>query len=99
MDRPQDNPEGYREGSVLTYAHRYKGRLRIMHGDMDDNVHMQNTLQLVDVLTDRNVPFELMIYPGSRHGFSRSKSAYDHRERVRFYYQYLLEKPVPMDFE
>ncbi len=99
MDTPQDNPEGYKQGSVLTYANQYKGRLRIMHGDMDDNVHMQNTIQLVDALTDRNVPFELMIYPGSRHGFNRSKSAYDFKERVRFYYQYLLEKPIPAEMK
>jgi len=98
MDTPQDNPEGYKAGSVLTYANQYKGVLRIMHGDLDDNVHLQNTTQLVDALTDRNVPFELMIYPGSRHGFDRSKSAYDFKERVRFYYQYLLEKPVPKAF-
>ena len=95
MDRPQDNPEGYKKGSVLTYADQYKGVLRILHGDMDDNVHMQNTIQLVDALTDRDTHFELMIYPGSRHGFSREKSAYDRKERYRFYYQYLLEKPVP----
>ncbi|GHE48776.1 S9 family peptidase [Sphingobacterium griseoflavum] len=99
MDTPQDNPEGYRAGSVLTYVDQYKGRLRIMHGDLDDNVHLQNTTQLVDALTDRDVPFELMIYPGSRHGFARSKSAYDFKERVRFYYQYLLEKPVPATFK
>lgn len=99
MDTPQDNPEGYKAGSILTYIDRYKGGLRIMHGDIDDNVHMQNTMQLVDALTDRDVPFELMIYPGSRHGFERSKSAYDFKERVRFYYQYLLEKPVPEEFE
>ncbi len=98
MDTPQDNPQGYKEGSILTYVNQYKGRLRIMHGDLDDNVHMQNTMQLVDALTDRNVPFELMIYPGSRHGFDRTKSAYDFKERVRFYYQYLLEKPVPKEF-
>lgn len=99
MDTPQDNPQGYKEGSVLSYVNQYKGGLRVMHGDLDDNVHMQNTIQLVDALTDRNVPFELMIYPGSRHGFARSKSAYDFKERVRFYYQYLLEKPVPEDFD
>lgn len=98
MDTPQDNAQGYKEGSVLSYVDQYKGRLRIMHGDMDDNVHLQNTIQLVDALTDRNVPFEFMIYPGSRHGFARSKSAYDFKERVRFYYQYLLEKPVPTEF-
>ncbi|MFB2117608.1 DPP IV N-terminal domain-containing protein [Parapedobacter sp. 2B3] len=95
MDTPQDNPEGYKQGSVLTYADQYKGVLRILHGDMDDNVHMQNTIQLVDALTDRDRHFELMIYPGSRHGFSREKSNYDRKERYRFYYQYLLEKPVP----
>lgn len=99
MDTPQDNPQGYKDGSILSYVDQYKGRLRIMHGDLDDNVHLQNTTQLVDALTDRNVPFELMIYPGSRHGFARSKSAYDFKERVRFYYQYLLEKPVPADFK
>ncbi|MGO1595722.1 MAG: DPP IV N-terminal domain-containing protein [Sphingobacterium sp.] len=95
MDTPQDNPEGYKNGSVLSYVDQYKGRLRIMHGDLDDNVHLQNTMQLVDALTDRDVPFELMIYPGSRHGFDRSKRAYDFKERARFYYEYLLEKPMP----
>jgi len=99
MDTPQDNPDGYKAGSVLTYANNYKGVLRIMHGDMDDNVHLQNTTQLVDKLTDRSVPFELMIYPGSRHGFDRSKSKYDFNERARFYYQYLLEKPLPKEFK
>lgn len=98
MDTPQDNPEGYKSGSILSYADQYKGVLRIMHGDMDDNVHLQNTTQLVDALTDRDVPFEFMIYPGSRHGFDRSKAAYDFKERVRFYYQYLLETAVPEDF-
>ncbi len=95
MDRPQDNPEGYKNGSVLTYTDNYKGVLRVMHGDMDDNVHMQHTIQLADKLTSRSVPFELMIYPGSRHGWSREKTAYDRQERARFYYQYLLEKPMP----
>lgn len=99
MDTPQDNPEGYRNGSVLTYADQYRGGLRILHGDMDDNVHMQHSIQLVDALTDRDVPFELMIYPGSRHGFSPQKSLYDRKERIRFYYQYLLEKPVPEELK
>ena len=99
MDTPQDNPEGYKNGSILSYVDKYKGGLRLLHGDMDDNVHMQNSMQLVDALTDRNVPFEFMIYPGSRHGWNRSKVKYDFKERVRFYYQYLLEKPVPKDFK
>ncbi|RZK43763.1 MAG: S9 family peptidase [Pedobacter sp.] len=95
MDTPQENPEGYKAASVLTYVNQYKGLLRIMHGDMDDNVHVQNTTQLVDKLTNTNKHFELMIYPGSRHGFGPSKAAHDRAERYRFYYKNLLNKPVP----
>ncbi|MEJ5963851.1 S9 family peptidase [Pedobacter immunditicola] len=95
MDTPQENPEGYKNASVLTYADQYKGLLRIMHGDMDDNVHMQNTIQLVNKLQDLNKHFELMIYPGGRHGWGGVKGAHDRSERIRFYYKNLLHKPVP----
>lgn len=95
MDTPQENPEGYKNGSVLTYVDRYKGLLRIMHGDMDDNVHMQNTIQLIDKLQNANKHFELMIYPGGRHGWSGIKTPHDRSERIRFYYEHLLNKPVP----
>jgi len=97
MDTPQENPEGYKNASVLTYADRYKGLLRIMHGDMDDNVHMQNTIQLIDKLENLNKHFELMIYPGGRHGWGGVKSAHDLSERIRFYYTNLLNKPVPAE--
>ncbi|MEJ7557311.1 MAG: DPP IV N-terminal domain-containing protein [Pedobacter sp.] len=95
MDTPQENPEGYKNGSVLTYVDKYKGLLRIMHGDMDDNVHVQNTIQLIDKLQNANKHFELMIYPGSRHGFGIIKAPHDKAERIRFYYQNLLNKPIP----
>lgn len=97
MDTPQENPEGYKAASVLSYVNNYKGLLRIMHGDMDDNVHMQNTIQLIDKLQDANKHFELMIYPGGRHGWGGSKGPHDLTERIRFYYQHLLNKPVPED--
>ncbi|WP_432710440.1 DPP IV N-terminal domain-containing protein [Pedobacter sp.] len=96
MDTPQENPEGYKNASVLTHAGNYKGLLRIMHGDMDDNVHMQNTIQLVDRLQNLNKHFELMIYPGGRHGWTGgAKTAHDRVQRIRFYYENLLNKPVP----
>lgn len=97
MDTPQENPEGYKNASVLTYVDQYKGLLRIMHGDMDDNVHMQNTIQLVDKLQDANKHFELMIYPGGRHGWGGIKSKHDFSERARFYYINLLDKAVPAE--
>jgi len=97
MDTPQENPEGYKNASVLTYVDNYKGLIRIMHGDMDDNVHIQNTIQLIDKMEDANKHFELMIYPGGRHGWGGTKSKHDSAERYRFYYQNLLDKPFTPD--
>lgn len=97
MDTPQENPEGYKNASVLTYVDQYKGLLRIMHADMDDNVHMQNTIQLINKMEDANKHFELMIYPGGRHGWTSTKGKHDFTERVRFYYQHLLEKAAPAE--
>ena len=95
MDTPKENPEGYKNTSVLTYANKYKGLLRITHGTTDDNVHMQNTLQLINLLEDQKKHFELMIYPGERHGVAAAKGVYSRTESYSFYYKNLLEKPMP----
>ena len=75
MSTPQDNPEGYKATSAIEGAKNLHGRLRLVHGTMDDNVHMQNTTRLVKALQDADKDFELMIYPGFRHGiFNRHYS-------------------------
>lgn len=51
MDTPQDNPDGYKDGSTLTFAKNYN-KLYMTHGDMDDNVHMQNSIYLISRLED-----------------------------------------------
>ncbi|OQP64937.1 peptidase S9 [Niastella vici] len=98
MNTPQDNPEGYKNTSVLTYADKYKGLLRIVHGTSDDNVHMQNSLVLINKLEDLKKHFELMVYPGERHGIMGLKGVHNRYEAYKFYYQYLLEKPMPAAF-
>jgi dipeptidyl-peptidase-4 len=95
MDTPAENPEGYKFGSVMTHAGKYRGLLRIIHGTMDDNVHMQNSLQLVDTLESLGKHFELMLYPGGRHGWGGSKAVHLRNETYRFYYEQLLAKPFP----
>jgi dipeptidyl-peptidase-4 len=95
MGTPAENPDGYRAASVFTYAPRLRGVLRIDHGTLDDNVHMQNILQLVDTLENLNKHIELMIYPGGRHGWGGPKSAHLRSETYRFYYHYLLRKEFP----
>lgn len=68
MSTPQDNPEGYEETSSVLAAHNLKGKLLIVHGTYDDNVHPQNTLSFINRLIDNNISFELMIYPWRKHG-------------------------------
>jgi dipeptidyl-peptidase-4 len=101
MDTPQDNPDGYKNTAVITYAEKYKGLLRIVHGTSDDNVHMQNSLTLVDKLENLGKHFELMVYPGERHGIGGAnmrKGQHNRNEAYSFYYQYLLGKPMPAAF-
>ncbi len=91
MDTPQANPEGYRDGSVLEAAKNLRGELLLMHGTIDDNVHFQQSLQLIDVLTNAKLPFELMIYPGSRHGVRQRGHMNDLHNR--FWFRHFLGRP------
>ncbi|HTK81516.1 MAG TPA: prolyl oligopeptidase family serine peptidase, partial [Bacteroidota bacterium] len=95
MDTPAENPEGYKFGSVITHVNNYKGLLRIVHGSTDDNVHYQNSLQLIDTLENLGKHFEFMTYPNERHGWGPPKSDHSRMEAMRFYYKYLLEKEFP----
>ena len=99
MDTPAENPEGYKNGAVLTHVDRYKGGLRITHGTIDDNVHMQNSLQVIDWLTTHNQPFELMVYPGSRHGLQLSQRPHANRESHEFWVRNLLNGRLPAPHE
>jgi dipeptidyl-peptidase 4 len=95
MGTPANNPEGYKTSSVLTHADKYKGVLQIVHGVIDDNVHMQNSLQLISKLQDAKKDFEFMVYPGGRHGWGGNKNAHFQNLKTKFIYKYLLEKSVP----
>jgi dipeptidyl-peptidase-4 len=68
LGTPQENPEGYRLSNVLTYAGEIRDRLLIMHGMADDNVLFTNTTLLIPALVASGQPFEVVPYPGSRHG-------------------------------
>ena len=68
MSTPQDNPEGYRASSAVLAAKDLHGRLLIVHGVRDDNVHVQNTLQLLGALQAADKYAEVQLYPSARHG-------------------------------
>ena len=67
MLMPQNNPDGYRNSSPRFAARELHGALLLVHGSMDENVHMQNTLQFAHELQKAGKSFDMMIYPNSRH--------------------------------
>ena len=85
MDTPQDNPDGYKNGSTLTFAENYKGKLFLIHGDMDDNVHFQNSIYLISKLEDAGKTFEFMLYPEGRHGWRGLKNIHSKNEANNFW--------------
>lgn len=68
MQTPQENPSGYDNNSPLTYAANLKGNLLLVHGTADDNVHVDNTMKLVEKLIMLNKDFDWLIYPDRDHG-------------------------------
>ena len=85
MDTPQDNPEGYKDGSTLTFAKNYKGKFYMTHGDMDDNVHLQNSIYLISRLEDEDKSFQFMLYPNGRHGWGGAKATHSRNEANKFW--------------
>jgi len=68
MGLPSENEAGYDAGSVVAAAKNLHGRLLVICGEIDENVHAQNSLQLAAALQKAGKPFEFMVYPGNRHG-------------------------------
>lgn len=99
MDSPKDNPEGYKNTCLMDFVSSYKGDstnyLKITHGTSDDNVHMQNTMQLINALQNAGKQFDLMLYPGEFHGYRGKKSLHSNQGDYIFWYNHLLGKAVP----
>jgi len=68
MGLPQDNPDGFRDGSPITFAKQLRGKLLLVHGTGDDNVHYQGFEALVDELVAAGRPFRMLSYPNRSHG-------------------------------
>jgi len=95
MDTPAENPEGYKSSNVMTHLKNFKGVLQLVHGTMDDNVHMQNSIQLLSALQEQGKPVEFMLYPGGRHGWGGAKGKHFTDLKNQFIYKHLLEKAMP----
>ncbi|HEY1150173.1 MAG TPA: S9 family peptidase [Pseudoduganella sp.] len=77
MDKPSENEDGYKQSTVFAHVDGLKSKLLLIHGMADDNVLFTNTTKMIDALVNRGVQFELMTYPGAKHGVS-SRTAKRH---------------------
>jgi dipeptidyl-peptidase-4 len=73
MKTPANNAEGYRATAPRFAAKNLRGRMLLIHGGIDDNVHRQNSEQFAYELERAGRPFEMMIYPRQRHGFTDAR--------------------------
>jgi len=80
MGTPQSNPEGYKDSSVLTHAAKLRGKLLLVHGMTDENVHFRHTARLIVALTEANRDYDLLIFPEERH-MPRDAKGLEYQER------------------
>ena len=68
MRTPKENPAGYNDNSPINFVHLLKGKYLLIHGSADDNVHFQNSMEMVNALVKANKQFDLFVYPNKNHG-------------------------------
>jgi dipeptidyl-peptidase-4 len=74
LQTPQENPSGYDDNSPINHVNKLKGKFLLIHGSADDNVHVQNTMQMMEALIQANKQFDSQIYPDKNHGIYGGKT-------------------------
>jgi len=93
MGTPTNNPEGYRDSSVLTRAEQLRGPLLVIHGMLDENVHFRHTARLTTALLGADKPFELLPLPDERHSSRREGDRKYVAERLADFFAHALKSP------
>ncbi|HEY6764238.1 MAG TPA: prolyl oligopeptidase family serine peptidase, partial [Candidatus Sulfotelmatobacter sp.] len=87
MGLPKDDPKGYTESDVTKSADKLHGELLLVHGTSDDNVHFQNTIQMIDALIKADKHFRLMIYPNKTHSIAGKDSRVNLFEMIEDHFE------------
>jgi dipeptidyl-peptidase 4 len=94
MSQPADFPAGYHDFSVVNSAANLKGRLLLVHGTGDDNVHIENTVQYVQQLIEAELPYDLQIYPRKTHSIAGPDVRTHLFNRILAHFEQYLKPPV-----
>ncbi len=93
MTTPQENPSGYDDNSPINHVDKLKGDYLLIHGTADDNVHVQNTMRMVEALIQADKQFEWMLYPDKNHGiFGGNTRLHLYKKMTNFIDQKLGDK-------
>ncbi|WP_345007035.1 S9 family peptidase [Snuella lapsa] len=93
MTTPQENTGGYDDNSPLSHVDKLKGDFLLVHGSADDNVHLQNTMRLVEALIQADKPFEWAVYPDDNHGiYGGNTRLHLYKKMTRFIHEKLGDK-------
>jgi len=74
MQTPQENPDGYRESAPITYVDKFRGKLLLLHGTADDNVHVQHSMMFAQALVEADKQFDMIYYTNKNHGYNHNRS-------------------------
>jgi dipeptidyl-peptidase-4 len=94
MSEPEEFAAGYREFSVVNSAANLKGRLLLVHGTGDDNVHMENTVRFVQKLIEAGIPYDLQIYPRKTHSIAGPDARTHLYNRILAHFEEYLKPPA-----
>jgi dipeptidyl-peptidase-4 len=86
MGTPQSNPQGYAGGSVMRYVEGIRGKLLLVHGLIDENVHFRHTARLINALIAARKPYDLLLFPDERHSPRKLADRVYMEERIRDYF-------------
>eukprot|EP00904_Undaria_pinnatifida_P001376 jgi/Undpi1/11239/HiC_scaffold_30.g13537.m1 len=96
MGSPTENAKGYKESSVLTHACKLQGKLMLVHGLIDENVHFRHTARLINALIAARKPYDLLIFPDERHSPRKLQDRVYMEQRISDYFvQHLVKDPPP----
>jgi len=74
LQTPQENPSGYDKNSPINFTDKIKGKYLLVHGTGDDNVHVQNSMRMIDAMIENNKAFDLMMYPDRTHSIYKTRN-------------------------
>jgi dipeptidyl-peptidase-4 len=91
LGQPLEDPAAYKDFSAVTSAANLKGRLLLVHGGGDDNVHIENSMQFIQILIDAGIPYDFQVFPRKTHSISGNEVRVELFNRILAHFERYLK--------